>query len=181
LGFSRSSDAELKARGAQIHLGPPESQGSGGTVPRPTKDGSPRPKLEQSIFPRLRQTSCRRRTLCSSWLIGTCPAPSIITCTPRAHAPSISPDRLELGELSRSRARSPARGCSRSKPGVSRASDRRVHNTGGGTVVVRSLRGGTSTPPTPRRRSDSSAGRRRHCRPPRESTGPPPRRLLTRF
>jgi hypothetical protein len=41
-----------KARGTQIHLGPPESQGSGGAVPRPIKDGSPRPKLRTSIRPR---------------------------------------------------------------------------------------------------------------------------------
>jgi hypothetical protein len=32
-------------RGPQIHLGPPESQGSGGAVPRPPKGGFPRPKL----------------------------------------------------------------------------------------------------------------------------------------
>jgi len=47
-GISRLSRdvRQLRGRGAQIHLGPPESRGSGGAVPRPTKGGFPRPKLE---------------------------------------------------------------------------------------------------------------------------------------
>jgi hypothetical protein len=48
---------QLRGRGAQIHLGPPESQGSGGAVPRPTKGGFPRPKLETAYVPRLRRRS----------------------------------------------------------------------------------------------------------------------------
>jgi hypothetical protein len=51
-------------RGAQIHLGPPESQGSGGAVPRPLKGGFPRPKLDRAYVLRLRRITCRRRTLC---------------------------------------------------------------------------------------------------------------------
>jgi excisionase family DNA binding protein len=65
-GISRLSRdvRQLRGRGAQIHLGPPESRGSGGAVPRPMKGGFPRPKLETAYLPRLRRSSCRRRTLC---------------------------------------------------------------------------------------------------------------------
>jgi hypothetical protein len=51
----------IKGRGAQIHLGPPESQGSGGAVPRPTERGGfPRPRLERAYFPHPRRITCRR-------------------------------------------------------------------------------------------------------------------------
>jgi len=40
-GWVLMRGAESKARGVQIHLGPSENRGSGGTVPRPTKDGFP--------------------------------------------------------------------------------------------------------------------------------------------
>jgi hypothetical protein len=54
-------------RGAQIHLGPPESQGSGGAVPRPLKGRVSPSQARQSIRSPAEADHLRRRTLCPGW------------------------------------------------------------------------------------------------------------------
>jgi hypothetical protein len=55
---------QLRGRARRSIRAPPESQGSGGAVPRPIKGGFPRPKLETAYVSRLRRSCCRRRTSC---------------------------------------------------------------------------------------------------------------------
>jgi hypothetical protein len=84
----RALRRRIKGPGGPDPSGPPGEPGKWGRSSL-TDQGRVSPPQAQTkhTFNRYRQTSCRR-ALGSRSLISTCPAPSIITCTPRARAPT---------------------------------------------------------------------------------------------